>query len=741
MELPIIEIPALAGADGAPVLEVPEGERASVLVVDDNPAKLASLAAIVAEMGLEVVAASSGREALRQLLVRDFALILLDVMMPTLDGYETAQLIHSRPRSAWTPIIFITAEAHSETDRYKAYAHGAVDWIYSPIVPEILQAKVRVFANLFYLARIARRQAEALQRQGAEILRQNAQLEEASRMKSDFLASMSHELRTPLNAIIGFSELLHDGLLGPLTAEQKESVGDIRNSGQHLLSLINDILDLSKVEAGQMVLDPEPFCVKDMLDACLSIVRERALRHGIVLELEADQRLGDIVADIRKAKQILYNLLSNAVKFTPDGGKVRLVARRVGREAVKIEPPEGMAARALPLPPGGYAEFLEIAVCDNGIGIGEADLGRLFQAFLQLDSSLARRYEGTGLGLALVRKLCALHGGTVGVVSAPGKGACFIVWLPWRAASLPSPLEEEGVSSPLSPSGRGVGGEGEQAPAPSPPAPPPRGGRGEDAPSPIEGEGEKQPLALVIEDDEKAAQILRLILENQGFRVAWAADGERGLALAAAERPALISLDLLLPGLGGWEALQRIRTEPRLAGVPVVICSVVADQERGYALGAARVLQKPVSRATLIDALTGLGFGCNGRKEFTVLVVDDNPQAVDLVAKNLSGSGAEVVRAYGGREAIATALQMLPDLVVLDLMMPNVNGFDVVEALKSRPETAGVPILILTAKEITATDRRRLNGYVEKIVQKGKFNTEDFLREVKRAMGKKKEEE
>ena len=246
-----------------------------------------------------------------------------------------------------------------------------------------------------------------------------------------------------------------------------------------------------------------------------------------------------------------------------------------------------------------------------------------------------------------------------------------------------------------------------------------------------------KPLALIIEDDEKTAHILQLLLENEGFRVAWAPDAERGLALAAAEKPGLISLDLLLPGLGGWEALQRIKSDPKLAGVPVVICSVVADQDRGYALGAARVLQKPVSRATLLEALDGLKLGNKGRKKFTVLAVDDDPRAVELVAKHLAGSGAEVVRAYGGREAIASARQMLPDLVVLDLMMPNVNGFDVVEALKSRPETAAVPILVFTAKEITAEDRQRLNGYVENVVQKGSFNREAFLREVKRAMGKK----
>ncbi len=701
MDLPKIEVPALASEGAMPVLEVPENERASVLVVDDSPSKLASVAAIVAGLGLEVATAKSGREALRQLLERDFALILLDVIMPTMDGYETANLIHSRPRSAYTPIIFVTAEEHTDADRYKGYQYGAVDWIYSPIVPEVLQAKVKVFVNLFYLARIARRQAEALKLQREEILRQNQRLEEASRLKSDFLASMSHELRTPLNAIIGFSELLNDGVLGALTPEQKDSVGDILNSGQHLLALINDILDLSKVEAGQMTLEPENLCIRDLLAGSLSIVKEKALKHRIGLTLEAPAELGVLRADLRKLKQIVFNLLSNAVKFTPDGGKLLLRARRVGREALNLEAPEGWAARTLPLPSGDFAEFLEIAVTDTGIGIEEEDLRRLFQAFLQVDGTFARQYEGTGLGLALVRRLVGLHGGTAGVLSAPGKGSTFIAWLPWREPEAGPPARTE--AQPAAPT------------AANPP--------------------DRPPLALIIEDDEKAAHMLQLILETQGFRVARAPDATQGLAMARKERPAVITLDILLPGMGGWETLQNLKSHPDLAAIPVVICSLVADQERGFALGASRVLNKPVSQNLLVETLQSLGLGQRGKKQFTVLAVDDDPRAVALVAKQLRRCGAQVVGAYGGREAIATARQVLPDLVVLDLMMPSVSGFDVVEALKSRPETAGVPILVFTAKDVSDDELKRLNGYVEKVVKKHGFDDKEFLREVRRALG------
>ncbi|MDO8437040.1 MAG: response regulator [Nitrosomonadaceae bacterium] len=708
MELPKVEIPALSGATGRQRIEVPAGERASVLVVDDKPDRAAALAAILAEMGLEVVVVHSGREALRRLLARDFALILLDVSMPVMDGYETAQLIHERPRSAYIPIIFVTTEAPG---RVKGYTAGAVDWIYSPIVPEILKARAGVFVDLYYLTFIARRQARELQERTEEIAHKNTLLLEASRLKSEFLANMSHELRTPLNAIIGFSELLKDGLMGEMNAKQKSCVADIYDSGSHLLSLINDILDLSKVEAGRMILEAEPMDVAMAIQSGLVMLKEKALAHSIRLTLEMPSKPGETIADERKFKQILYNLLSNAVKFTPDGGEVRVVVRRVKRADVRIDPPEGMAARILPLPDNDFGEFLEVAVGDNGIGIEERDLGRLFHAFTQLDTAVARKFEGTGLGLVLTRRLAALHGGTVGVVSAPKRGTMFVVWVPWRRpeAAGSAAAQQGQIEKP--------------AAAPNLPGPPCAA-----------------PLALVIDDDDKAADILRINLENEGFRVMRAADGKAGIELAAGEVPDLITLDILLPKLGGWEVLARLKADPRLATIPVVIVSVAVDNKQcGYTLGAASVLQKPVTRETLLQTLAGLGITKQrGGRKIMVLVVDDDPKAVELVAQQLKGCGCEIVRAYGGGEALESVRQQLPDLVILDLMMPDINGFEVVEAIKSRPETAAVPIVILTAKIVTPADRKRLNGYIEKIVEKSSFDREKFLTEVRRVLGKRK---
>jgi len=703
------EIPALRNIGGQLPSLSPDGVPASVLVVDDSPSKLASLEAVVTGMGLDVVTASSGRDALRQLLQRDFAVVLLDVNMPGMDGFETATLIHNRPRSAHTPIIFVTAEAGSEAERYKGYTLGAVDYVYSPIVPDTLRAKIQVFVDLFYLHRQLRRQADELQQRAEEIARKNIQLEAASRMKSEFLASMSHELRTPLNAIIGFSEILKDGVVGTLTKTQNDYIAEIFSSGEHLLSLINDILDLSKVETGKMTLDLEAVEVAGLLQTSLNVIREKAYKHRIKLKLDLPDDAGQLMVDARKVKQIAYNLLSNSVKFTPDGGEIRVSSRAVRRKELKLSVPEAGAVRQLPLPDSEFAEFLEIKVCDTGIGIAGADLPRLFQAFLQLDSSLVRISEGTGLGLALVGRLADLHGGTVAVASAPGRGSCFAVWLPWRKVPV-----EEGEQVPTTPAAPSAANSLPQLAV--------------DEAVPVN----PAKLALVIEDDERAVKILRSHLESAGFRIACVSDAEQGLKLAAQERPDLITLDLLLPGMGGWEALDRIKADPALSSVPVVIVSVVADETKGFALGAAQVLQKPVARKTLLDAIGELGLA--DHQQLSVLVVGEDPQAVEMVEACLNGQNCRVLRAYGD-EAIKAVQEERPDLVILDLLMSDSSGFAVVEALKSRQDTAAVPILIVTSKKaITKADRKRLNGYVLTAMAKEGFEPRQFLAEVERAL-------
>lgn len=533
---------------------------------------------------------------------------------------------------------------------------------------------------------------EQLRTRGEEIAVKNRQLEEASRMKSEFLANMSHELRTPLNAIIGFSEVLADGLLGELQPKQKEYASDITTSGTHLLSLINDILDLSKVEAGKMTLELEPLQVEPLLQAGLQVVREQALAHGLHIEADPSGVLGEIWLDARKVKQILYNLLSNAVKFTPQGGAVHLSARRVGREQVAQ---------------GAYEQYLEIAVSDTGIGILEEDQALLFQPFTQIDSTLARRYQGTGLGLAMVKRLTELHGGQVGLRSSPGSGSTFTVWLPWRT-------QAEQPPAPVLPPVEQV------APVSVPIHALARGG---------------QPLALVVEDDDKSAELLRVQLEHTGFRAVRAVSAEAAMELAEQECPDLITLDIHLPGMDGWEFLNRFKQHPQFSGVPVVIVSIVADKVRGLSMGASQVLQKPVGRDELAQALVGIGFEIrtDGSRR-TVLLVDDDPHSLQLLGTYLNPADFRVLMAFSGQEGIEMARRENPDLMVLDLMMPQVSGFDVVATLKADPQTADIPVIVVTAKQITAEDRQKLAGDVKLLIEKSQLNHGRFIDEVKRAI-------
>ena len=526
----------------------------------------------------------------------------------------------------------------------------------------------------------------------------NVELEAASRMKSEFLANMSHELRTPLNAIIGFSEVLKDGLMGDLTDQQRGFIGDIFNSGKHLLALINDILDLSKVEAGKTALDLEPVLVSSLLVNSLSIVREKAATRHIRLSIESAEELGSIQVDPRKVKQIVYNLLSNAVKFTIDGGTVTLHAARVPRADVGLLS-SGWTGRTFPLVESDFAEFLEIRVSDTGIGIAAEGLERLFKPFSQIDSGLARKFEGTGLGLAMVKLLAELHGGAVAVESAVGEGSCFTVWLPLRELA-------EGTVVPM--------------PPPEP--------RGVTAPTGLR-------TALVVEDDEKSAELIRVQLEAEGFTVIHAASAEAALAVAKEQPLALITLDIMLPNMDGWELLSRIKQMPDLRRIPVVIISIVADSQKGFSLGAAEVMQKPISRQELYEALVDLGlFPLSQGQPLKVLIVDDDPKAVELIAVRIRALAGTVLRAYGGREAIEIVKRELPDLIVLDLMMPGVNGFDVVDTLRGQPDTAHIPILVVTAKQITSADRARLNGWVTTIMAKSSFDAEGFTAEVRRAV-------
>ncbi|HMC17031.1 MAG TPA: response regulator [Albitalea sp.] len=706
-----------------------------ILTVDDSPTYLAELATTLRDEGYDVVQAHSGEEALELLAVQAVDCILLDLMMPGLGGRETCQRIKAAPVMRDIPLILLTAVEDRKV-MLDGLDAGADDYIQKSGEFQVLKARVRAQLRRKQFedenrrirmellnaeleaaqARSARALAESraellarleqknraleavnaeLRTRQYEIAQTNLELSGASQAKTEFLSTMSHELRTPLNAIIGFSEILRDGIAGELTPRQREFVAHIHAGGDHLLALINDILDLSKIEAGRVEIDLEPVDLDALLDDALSVVRERARVHRIRLEAHGLGTSTSLEVDRRRLKQIIYNLLSNAVKFTPDGGDVSVHASLVDRRQAATGLPGFAIGVHLPLPDSPHETFVQICVSDTGIGITREDMDRLFTPFTQIKNPLTRKIEGTGLGLATVSRLAQLHGGSVAVTSEKGRGSCFTLWLPWQSS-------ETAASDP-------------------PPTPPALSDK---------------PLALVVEDNAAAAEVMRIQLTAAGFDVLHAASAEVALQLVDSCTPDLITLDILLPGMDGWDFLARIKSLPAWTDVPVVVVSVVADHDIGLSLGATAVMQKPVGRSEFVRELNKLGFKPTPMRKVTVLVVDDDPSAVELMSAYLRQPGYDVLRAFGGQEGIELAQTHLPDLVVLDLLMPDIGGIEVVEALKRDEKTARIPVIIVTAKQFSEEDRIQLNSHVLSVVGKTDIQEDRFIAEVRRAFGR-----
>jgi len=516
--------------------------------------------------------------------------------------------------------------------------------------------------------------------------------EAASRTKSQFLANMSHELRTPLNSIIGFSEILSDKLFGVLNDKQQQYVGNILASGRHLLLLINDLLDLAKIEAGKMHLEPERLMVESVVHDGANLVRGMAERKGVMLEIVPVDPSLVARLDAARAKQIIYNLLSNAVKFTPKGGRVTLSAERVSQP----QPPpraDGQGRARGAVMPG---EWLQLTVLDSGIGIAPEDMERIFAEFEQVDSTYARQQEGTGLGLALTRKLVKLHGGEVWAES-PGsinQGSRFQVLLPL----LGPPAQVERLAGPV------------MTPATSPVAA--MTGR----PGPA-GSAQGRPVVLVVEDDLHACQMMKEYLNNGGYDMAHAATGEDALKLAVTLRPAAITLDILLPDVNGLDVLARLKSNPVTAEIPVLIVSVTDDRQLGMSLGAAEYFVKPVSAEKLLNALARAR-EITKREIRNVLVVDDEAAARESVKAVLEPRGYRVRASASGEEALRLIAEDPPDVAILDLTMPGMSGFELVTRLRKDPATRQLPICIYTARDLSATEVNWLNGQATAITPK-----------------------
>jgi signal transduction histidine kinase/DNA-binding response OmpR family regulator len=486
---------------------------------------------------------------------------------------------------------------------------------------------------------------------------QRRELARTSQHKSDFLASMSHELRTPLNAVIGFSEVLLERMFGDLNERQADYVQDILDAGRHLLALLNDVLDLSKVEAGRMELDVSTFPTADAISSVLTLVRERAGQRGVELHMDTSHAPELVRADELRFKQVLLNLIGNGVKFTPAGGSVTVTAWTEDSE-------------------------LLVTVADSGIGIAESEQGRIFDSFQQGTRS-ASSTEGTGLGLTLTRRIVELHGGRIWLESEVGAGSTFGFALPGQ----PTPARGEvGWAS----------------------------GASEDP----------RPAVVVIEDDPHSAELVALHLDAAGLRPVTVRTGEEGLEAVRALHPTAVVLDIHLPGMDGWDVLGAIKGDPAVASTPVVVVSVIPERGRGFALGAADYLVKPVSKEGLLGAVwraVAEGSAPTAERQ-EVVVIDDDPVALELVRATLEPRGWTVTTCQGGAEAVSVIRSADPAVVLLDLLMPDVDGFEVVDALRADPRTAATPVVVLTAKSLTTEDRRRLQGRIEFVASKSELD-------------------
>jgi len=551
-------------------------------------------------------------------------------------------------------IRYIIARLRKVTDAMLAVASGKLDVELPPTGPDELGDMSRalvVFRDNAREIRQAREEAEEARHQA----------EAASRTKSSFLANMSHELRTPLNAIIGYSEILREDAQDRGDNTSEADLVKIETAGKHLLGLINDILDLSKIEAGRMDLHLEDVDLAKLAAEVKMLVTPMMDKNGNRFELDLPSDIGSMHVDLVKLKQSLINLLSNAAKFTKKG-------------VVKLTVAKTKSDTGRPV--------FTFAVKDSGIGMSKEQMGRLFQAFTQADASTTRNYGGTGLGLTISKHFATMLGGDITVTSKTGEGSTFTITLPEGAKSAAhAPRLDKALDMALSESG-GTGS-----------------------------------TVLVVDDDPAVHDVLRLTIAREGYRLLHAYDGAEALEIARREKPDVITLDVMMPKLDGWTVLGKLKSDPALAAIPVIMLTIVDERTLGYSLGAAEYMTKPIDRNRLLELLRRFAAKAG---EAVVLVVDDSEDVRAVVRQTVEKSGLKTVEAENGQAALDwLARNPVPALVLLDLMMPVMDGFTFLERVQSIPALARMPIVVLTAKDLTEVERRMVNERTLLVLTKG----------------------
>ena len=555
---------------------------------------------------------------------------------------------------------------------------------YTLVVTGIIQILILIFI-LFFVYRMFRTYMRASQLHEQKLAQAMVSAEEANRAKSEFLANMSHELRTPMNAILGYSEMLIEEAED---LQQEDFIPDLKKinqAGTHLLALINDILDLSKIESGKMEAFAEEIDINTLIDEVSGTTQPLMEKNNNTLSIERGKELGKAHQDLTKLRQTLFNLLSNAAKFTHDG-TITLHANRIEQAGV---------------------DWLTLAVSDTGIGIAADKIEHVFKEFTQADGSTTRDYGGTGLGLAISRRFCQLLGGDLNVHSELGEGSTFSIRIP---AILPEEHD-------LHPSADTVA-------------------TADIAEAELESLRKAVPgsTILVIDDDPEACEIIERYLTKDGYSVATATSGEQGLRLAHEIQPAAITLDVMMPDMDGWSVLRVLKADPALRAIPVIMLSMIDDRTRGYSLGAVDYLTKPVDREQLNKTLSR--YYCAEEDTCPVLLVEDDTETREVMARTLVKAGWTVSEAGNGQEALDIMSGLHPRLILLDLMMPVMDGFDFLTVMRARPEWRHIPVIVITAKDLTADDRNRLTGRVEEIVEKSAYTHEQLLQHVSEAVAK-----